>query len=182
VTVPGVLRDPIDERRQTIATVDRRLEPAAQRLSDLASYRAGPAPIEDLDGRDFDRETIEELADARNYLLWWRRQANRLAAEAGDDVTAARVRRADEHLAEALAAVVAACHAVDEASGILRGATRPPRPALAEAIKVTAERFPSCRCRLEPSMTNGELVALGAGCTDPRWSCPRLAAVRRAVL
>lgn len=59
---------------------------------------------------------------------------------------------------------------------------RPVRPLLQRVLVETALRFPACRCQLDPAMSDDELVALGGGCTDPRWSCPRLVTVRRRVL
>lgn len=52
-----------------------------------------------------------------------------------------------------------------------------------ERLKVilaeTRERFPLCRCELNPRMTAEQVRALGGGCTDPHHVCPRLDAVRR---
>lgn len=72
---------------------------------------------------------------------------------------------------------------IDEAER--RGDAAPAKPegrvALSRAIAATAERYPHCRCELNATMTNDELVALGAGCTAPVYTCPRLDVVRRRV-
>jgi hypothetical protein len=57
----------------------------AERLIEYAEHRAGPAPVRDLDTRNFAREVVEELADARNYLVWWAEQLTR--ADNGSDET-----------------------------------------------------------------------------------------------
>lgn len=41
------------------------------RLIALAELRAGGAPVRDIETRDFGRELREELADGRNYAVWW---------------------------------------------------------------------------------------------------------------
>ena len=45
-------------------------------------------------------------------------------------------------------------------------------------IRETAEVYPACRCKIQPSMDNRQLRALGSGCTT-HWVCPRLDRVRR---
>lgn len=162
-------RDLARERAVTDDAALPRLVAIAGRLSDFAEQRAGDGPVVDAEDRDFALEVLEELADARNYLVWW---IDRFAAADG----AAASARA------ALAAVVVAYSAVLDAQQLGRAPARPVRPALADAIAATGMRWPSCRCRLEPAMTNGELVALGAGCSGPRWCCPRLDAVRRRLV
>lgn len=67
------VRDLAFERRWTemaaaAANVD------AERLSAFAEQRAGTSHVRDLQGRNFAREVLEELADARNYLCWWAAQ------------------------------------------------------------------------------------------------------------
>jgi hypothetical protein len=39
-------------------------------LIHFAEERAGAGPVRDPDARDFPLEVLEELADARNYLVW----------------------------------------------------------------------------------------------------------------
>lgn len=57
-------------------------------LNEFADQRAGAAPIRDLLTREFDRETLEELADGRNYLCWWAQQVEQLAEtpSVGDEI------------------------------------------------------------------------------------------------
>lgn len=38
-----------------------------------------------------------------------------------------------------------------------------------------------CYCGIYPGISDEELRDMGAGCTHPRWVCPTLDAVRRAV-
>lgn len=42
----------------------------------FAELRAGDGPVRELATRDFAREVLEELADARNYLVWHALQAS----------------------------------------------------------------------------------------------------------
>jgi hypothetical protein len=65
---------------------------------------------------------------------------------------------------------------------LLTSAAAPRRRALAKAIEDTARAYPRCRCQLSATMTDAELIQLGAGCTDPQWACARLVAVRRRVV
>ena len=48
----------------------------ADELIAFAELRAGHGPVRDLLTRDMGREVREELADARNYLVWWALQAS----------------------------------------------------------------------------------------------------------
>jgi hypothetical protein len=65
------------ERRWTYdaARGIHQLEPTA--LVTLAESRAGAGPVQSIDIRDFVQEAREELADARNYLVWLRHQLDR---------------------------------------------------------------------------------------------------------
>lgn len=47
------------------------------------------------------------------------------------------------------------------------------------AAAIIDTRSDECRCALRATMTRDDLVALGGGCTDERWVCPRLDRVRR---
>jgi hypothetical protein len=42
----------------------------ASELNRFAQLRAGDGPVRELATRDFTRELLEELADARNYSVW----------------------------------------------------------------------------------------------------------------
>lgn len=53
------------------------------------------------------------------------------------------------------------------------------RRLLTRVIAETKTR--ECSCPLHAHITREELVALGAGCTEPHCICPRLAKVRRRV-
>lgn len=61
-----------------------------------------------------------------------------------------------------------------------RKAEQKARAALRAALVATGRRYPSCRCDLSGSMDWGELRRL-PGCQS-RYVCPRLDAIRRAVL
>jgi hypothetical protein len=80
------------------------------RLIAFAEARAGDAPVRDIDSRDFGRELREELADARNYAVWWLEQIG--LAEIVDTNLAADISRA---IAEALAATAVAFEHADRA-------------------------------------------------------------------
>lgn len=68
-------RDPRFERELT-AHAARMYGVADADLSDFAQQRADThgGPTVNLD-RDFGREALEELADARNYSVWWLQQS-----------------------------------------------------------------------------------------------------------
>jgi hypothetical protein len=59
-------------------------------------------------------------------------------------------------------------------------ASRRRRESIAQAIR-EAPADKHCRCALRAGMGDDDLSALGAGCTAPRYVCPRLDAVRRRV-
>lgn len=62
------------ERADTIAAAAPMFRASAMSISAYAEQRAGTQPIRDHQTRDFATEALEELADARNYLVWWRQQ------------------------------------------------------------------------------------------------------------
>jgi hypothetical protein len=68
----------------------------------FAEARAGGRPVKDLAGRDFTRELLEELADARNYCVW--RAQQELAKPQPDGEVVAAVGRALEATVLAFAA------------------------------------------------------------------------------
>lgn len=74
-------------------------------LNAMADARALPGPVQ-LSGRDFVIEAREELADARNYLVWHHRE--RRLADAADDELAA--------LERAIAALAIAWQSLDAAT------------------------------------------------------------------
>ena len=67
-------RDLEFERERTTEAARALTAVAPERLITFAELRAGSAPVRDLETRDFGREVLEELADARNYAVWWQRQ------------------------------------------------------------------------------------------------------------
>jgi hypothetical protein len=69
----GRPRDIGFERRWT-AQAAATVHADGNRLSDFAEARAGRAPVRDIATRNFAREVLEELADARTYLVWWLEQ------------------------------------------------------------------------------------------------------------
>jgi hypothetical protein len=98
----GPPRDIAFERRWTSLAAST-VHADGARLSDFAEARAGRDPVHDLANRNFARETLEELADARNYLVWWLEQ---LATAPGPpDELAGEI---SEALGMALAAVASA--------------------------------------------------------------------------
>lgn len=62
-------RDFGSERTWTIRAGESRRVSVAQLVA-FAEDRAGAGPVRDLETRDFGLEVREELADARNYLVW----------------------------------------------------------------------------------------------------------------
>jgi hypothetical protein len=156
------------ERHRVLRAVPSDLQIAARALDRFAAQRAGDRPIRDADGRDFATEVLEELADARNYLVWWAEQLERLGRpELAPTIDAA------------LLGVVSAWQHATDAQHMAGPA---PRVALARAIATTASSYPRCRCQLHARLSDDELRVLGAGCTGPQFCCPRLDAVRRRVL
>lgn len=73
-----------------------------ERLIAFAEQRAGDGPVRDMATRDFGREVIEELADARNYLVWMAAQL------AGSDDRGELAGLINEALGGALASTVLA--------------------------------------------------------------------------
>jgi hypothetical protein len=141
----------------------------ADQLSAFAQQRAGDGPIRDPARRDMAREACEEIADGRNYLVWWRIGDADLPPAAAAEIDVA------------LGLLVAAYGRVLAAEAIVDKSRRPVRRALAEAIDETGRRWPACRCPLDARLTDEELVGLECGCTGPAYCCPRLATVRRRV-
>lgn len=76
---------------------------AAASLERFADARAGGSPIRPRDDDGWYREIVEELADARNYLVWWI-QKTTPGYLAGDGDAA-------EQYARAMRALVAVLHA-----------------------------------------------------------------------
>jgi hypothetical protein len=66
---PAPNRDTAFERAWTTQAAET-VHVDAEGLNDFAELRAGDGPVRDLETRDFGREIVEELADARNYLTW----------------------------------------------------------------------------------------------------------------
>lgn len=95
-------RDISFERRWTTLAAST-VHADGSRLSDFAEARSGRDPVREIATRNFARETLEELADARNYIVWWIEQ---LATAGGpDDELSGEI---SEALGMALAAVASA--------------------------------------------------------------------------
>jgi hypothetical protein len=74
-------RDIDRERRLTeLAAATAGVE--AAHLCGFAEGRAGTAAVRDHATRDLATETLEELADARNYLVWWHQRPRPTADDA----------------------------------------------------------------------------------------------------
>lgn len=58
------------ERQRTMEPAALLFELRPITLCRLAELRAGSGPVVDIETREFDREVLEELADARNYIVW----------------------------------------------------------------------------------------------------------------
>jgi hypothetical protein len=86
----------------------------SDRLIAFAEARAGQAPVRERDTRNFGREVLEELADARNYLVWWVEQIARL--HSSDDLAG----EITEAVGQTLAAVAIAYEHADRARGLSR--------------------------------------------------------------
>lgn len=67
-------RDLHFERERTAEAASALTAVRPDRLIEFAELRAGHGPVRDIETRDFGRELLEELADARNYATWWARQ------------------------------------------------------------------------------------------------------------
>lgn len=94
---------------------------AEERADDPNAGESAGGPVLYLPQRDFGLETREELADARNYTVWWRQQVDLLAAvliRNGTDVNA--VRAAIDH---GIAGVAYAYHHIERAC-VLQGQGR----------------------------------------------------------
>jgi hypothetical protein len=94
-----VQRDVSFERMLTLQAGESVHARTVEQLVTFAEARAGDGPVHDRDGRDFPREVREELADARNYLVWAAEQEI-LKADPDGEMTAA--------IAETLACVTKA--------------------------------------------------------------------------
>jgi hypothetical protein len=95
-------RDISFERRWT-ALAASTVHADGARLSDFAEARAGTEPVRDQATRNFAREVLEELADARNYLVWWIEQI--VAGGGREDELSGEI---TEQLGQALAATASA--------------------------------------------------------------------------
>lgn len=73
-------------------------------LTHFAEQRAKPGPVVEPPGRDLALEALEELADARNYLVW--RAVSELRRPAPDGDVGVLVQDALTHLAAAFDVVV----------------------------------------------------------------------------
>lgn len=71
---PEVQRDLQFERSWTRQAGESARARTIEQLITFAEARAGDGPVRELADRDFAREIREELADARNYLVWAARQ------------------------------------------------------------------------------------------------------------
>jgi alkylation response protein AidB-like acyl-CoA dehydrogenase len=107
----GQPRDVMFERRWTaLAAASARIDD--DRLSSFAEQRAGDAPVRDLETRNFAREVLEELADARNYLVWWSQQVT--ALDDSSELTGEII----EQLGQSLASVATAFGAAERARAL----------------------------------------------------------------
>lgn len=86
----------------------------SDRLIAFAELRAGDGPVRDAAARNFGREVVEELADARNYLVWWAEQVVRSASL---DELAGEL---SEAIGECLAAVSVAYEKAERARALSR--------------------------------------------------------------
>lgn len=64
----------LDHERDWTHKIGRLQGVPVDELIALSEQRAGTGDVRDLETRDFGREALEELADTRNYLLWWMEQ------------------------------------------------------------------------------------------------------------
>lgn len=104
----GPDRDVAVERRwttQAAATVNA----SAEKLVALAETRGSRATAEDLAARNFAREALAHLADARNELVWWVEQ---VVARADNTELAGEI---TEAIGQALAATALAFDRADHA-------------------------------------------------------------------
>jgi hypothetical protein len=167
-------RDVATEERVTgVAALMRNVDP--EPLLVMARERAGGGPVVNVDQRDLAQEALEEAADGRNYCVW------RLA-----QLPPGALDQARERFVNAVGHFVAAFEEIRAGEALASASEAPPvrpmRARLDAAIRETALRWPECRCNLHARMTDHDLMALGCGCTGPRWACPRLDAVRRRVV
>lgn len=91
-------RDVALERRLTLQAAERAGVKCVV-LAHFAEQRAKPGPVLEPPGRDLVVEALEELADARNYLVW--RTASEMREPEPDGQVAALVGEALEHLVRA---------------------------------------------------------------------------------
>lgn len=80
-------------------------------LNAFAELRAGDGPVRERALRDFGLEVVEELADARNYCVWWLDQIAVAASGSVDELPG----EITEQIALSLAAVTVAFHHADRA-------------------------------------------------------------------
>jgi hypothetical protein len=87
VVAQGALRPPrdLEREREWTRLAGESVELGVERLVVFAEHRAGYGPVRDLAGRDFLLEVREELADARNYLVWCVLQASQQPMPAGEE-------------------------------------------------------------------------------------------------
>jgi hypothetical protein len=173
-SLPRELDDIAAEQVATVVSALRHgVDP--EPLVTMARERAGVGPVVNVDQRDLAQEALEEAADGRNYCVW------RLAQLPPGALDEAR-----ERFVNAVGHFVAAFEEIRAGEALASASEAPPvrpmRARLDAAIRETALRWPGCRCTLHARMTDHDLVALGCGCTRPRWACPRLDAVRRRVV
>lgn len=112
-------RDVPLERRLTVDAAATAGVDAAYLIT-FAETRAGLAPVRDPDGRDFVRELLEELADARNYVCWALEQVGR-GADRNPDL-AGEISMA---VGQSLAAVTLAFHHANHARDLAMDWRRP---------------------------------------------------------
>lgn len=91
-----------------------------ERLITLAESRAGDARVRDIDTRCFDREVLEEISDARNYLVWWLEQIAR-----GARLNGPLAGELTEAIGRALATITVAFEHADTAHALMVDWRRP---------------------------------------------------------
>jgi hypothetical protein len=112
-------RDPALEERWTDLAAARAGADCPERLTACAATRADRGPVRDFTTRDFGLEALEELADARNYLVWWLQQLPTLAP--ADAAANARI-VARDHMVRALGLVALAYEHAERAREIVQAA------------------------------------------------------------
>lgn len=111
-------RSPRDEDRLLAAiTRNEGIDPAVTRsISQYAAARTRPGPVVLDDGRDLLVEAAEELADARNYLVWALQAAERRFLDADSDAATAAALDDYHRIADALTGVLHAWAALGPTS------------------------------------------------------------------